>query len=70
METIFQVDGIMCPKCVAKVTAALTALGDVTAVQVSQDYQTVTIAHGPAVQPESMKNAIESIPERKFTVLG
>lgn len=70
MESRFLVDGIMCPKCVAKVTKALMDVEGVEAVSVSESYETVTVSHTEHASAEAMKCAIEGIPERKFTVIG
>lgn len=70
MESKFLVDGIMCPNCVAKITKALTAVDGVEQVSVSEDFKTVTVLHAGQVSAGAMKNAIEGITERKFTVTG
>ena len=55
---VIGVEGMMCPRCVAHVKEALTAVKGVVSVEVSLEEKTATVTAPSAVSVDSLKDAI------------
>ena len=56
--TVLTVEGMMCPKCVAHVEKALTALKGVASAKADLESKSVTVVASPKVSADAMKKAI------------
>ena len=60
LESILNVDGMMCEHCVKAITKAVGALPGVNGVTVDLQAKTVTVAHDPLIAPvDKIKAEIE-----------
>ena len=58
MEKQFTVNGMMCPRCQARVEKALAAVPGVTACKVDLDAKTATVTLSQEVTDEALMTAI------------
>lgn len=64
------IDGIMCDKCVKKVTAALMKNEDLKEVRISTDYKKVTVLlKENKMTPLEIRKIIEAIDGKKFKII-
>lgn len=69
-EQVFTVEGIMCPKCVKKVTEVLLQKNGISQVGVSDDYQFVTILFDEQrIIADNIKDSIEAIEGKAFKII-
>lgn len=69
-EQVFTVEGIMCPKCVKKVTEVLLQKNGIRQVGVSDDYQFVTILFDEQrIIADHIKDSIETIEGKAFKII-
>ncbi|OFV69315.1 heavy-metal-associated domain-containing protein [Acetobacterium wieringae] len=69
-EQVFAVDGIMCPKCVKKITEVLLKQDGINQVGVSDDYQSVTILFDEQrIIADTIKDSIETIEGKAFKII-
>ncbi len=68
-EQVFAVEGIMCPKCVKKITDVLLQKNGISQVGVSDDYQSVTILFDEQrIIADNIKDSIETIDGKVFKI--
>jgi copper chaperone/Cu+-exporting ATPase len=69
-EQVFEVEGIMCPKCVKKITEVLLQQDGISQVEVSDDYQSVTILFDEQrIITDTIKDSIETIEGKEFKII-
>ena len=69
-EQVFEVEGIMCPKCVNKITEVLLQKNGIRQVGVSDDYQFVTILFDEQrIIADHIKDSIETIEGKVFKII-
>ncbi|MEO1816565.1 MAG: heavy-metal-associated domain-containing protein [Acetobacterium sp.] len=68
-EQVFEVEGIMCPKCVNKITEVLLKQDGINQVGVSDDYQSVAIVFDERIIiADNIKDSIEKIEGKAFKI--
>lgn len=69
-EQVFQVEGIMCPKCVKKITEELLKQDGINHVGVSDDYQAVSVGFDEQeIIADNIKHSIEKIEGKSFKII-
>lgn len=69
--TVFTVKGIFCPKCVQKLQETLNDIAGLETLDVSDDFQTVTVRHDEKIlSAQMLQEKIEAIPEKDFVVVS
>lgn len=70
-ELALQVDGIMCHKCVKKVTDALVGKDGIEDVWVSEDFTTVTVKlDEEKINALQIGSIIEKIKDKSFKIIN
>lgn len=70
-EQVFQVEGIMCPKCVKKITEELLKQNGINHVGVSDDYQSVSVGFDEQeIIADNIKHSIEKIEGKSFKIIN
>lgn len=68
---VFHVTGIHCPKCVEALQKSAGAAPGIIRITVSPDHTDVTAEYRPEeISPAAIGRLIESVPGKKFRVLG
>ena len=69
--TVFEVEGIFCPKCVKKLQETVGELAGVEKLTVSDDYKQVTVEYTEnSINKATIKAAIEATPDKEFHVIS
>ena len=61
IENILTVDGMHCPKCVARITGALKTVDGVKKVSIDLDKKTVCVVSKTEIPKEVLKETIEKL---------
>ncbi|MDO9492154.1 heavy-metal-associated domain-containing protein [Acetobacterium sp.] len=70
-ELALQVDGIMCHKCVKKVTDVLLGKDGIEVVRVSEDFTTVTVElDEEKINALQIGSIIEKIEDKSFKIIN
>lgn len=68
---VYNVKGIMCPRCVQALKAHLAETECINEISVSDDYEQVTVSfEDDIISTEEIKKKIETVPDKDFKVMG